>query len=177
MFKAGSGKARSVPAHAPASMEGEDAPQPQLTRQEKAEIASHPLDTFASLKGYVDYPIFKALTEKPFNFEKMSAVQEAVLGLLPEIAAPTARGTSPDAAKQETGVTTKEDGTPRRGYRSMPTDLLVKAKTGTGKTLAFLVPALEARVKDLEQEERNFKLANPECVYVTSTSLHAARLT
>jgi ATP-dependent RNA helicase MSS116 len=50
----------------------------------------------------------------------MSPVQEAVLSLLPGVA-------------QDPG-----------------TDLLVKAKTGTGKTLAFLIPAIQTRLNDLE---------------------------
>ncbi len=59
----------------------------------------------------------------------MSSVQAAVLPLLPELARPHNED--------------ELDGPPR--------DLLVKAKTGTGKTLAFLVPAIEARVKAIEK--------------------------
>jgi ATP-dependent RNA helicase MSS116 len=59
----------------------------------------------------------------------MSSVQAAVLPLLPELARPHNKDES--------------DGPPR--------DLLVKAKTGTGKTLAFLVPAIEARVKAVDK--------------------------
>jgi ATP-dependent RNA helicase MSS116 len=59
----------------------------------------------------------------------MTPVQAEVLGLLPKLSDPY----DPEAAK--------EDG---------PRDLLVKAKTGTGKTLAFLVPAIEARIKAIE---------------------------
>lgn len=131
-----------------------------MTRQEKAELAAHPSDSFHSLKGYVEYDIYKALVEKPFNFEKMSTVQEAVLGLLPELVAPSARGAEKAEIPEDT-VTVNEDGSPRRGYREMSTDLLVKAKTGTGKTLAFLIPALEARVQDLVQEHKRYKAANP----------------
>jgi len=59
----------------------------------------------------------------------MSPVQAAVLPLLPELARPHGKDES--------------DGPPR--------DLLVKAKTGTGKTLAFLVPAIEARIKAIDK--------------------------
>lgn len=84
----------------------------------------------------------------------MSAVQERVLGLLPELAAPSARG----APKAETG---EEANVSTRGKRAIATDLLVKAKTGTGKTVAFLVPALEARHRDLKEEARRFAAENP----------------
>jgi ATP-dependent RNA helicase MSS116, mitochondrial len=57
----------------------------------------------------------------------MTAVQAAVLPLLPQLALP-----------EEPGSTA-------------PRDLLVKAKTGTGKTLGFLIPAVEARLNQLKQ--------------------------
>jgi len=59
----------------------------------------------------------------------MSPVQEAVLPLLPKLARP---------------YNEDEQHGPLR-------DLLVKAKTGTGKTLAFLVLAIEARIKAIEK--------------------------
>jgi ATP-dependent RNA helicase MSS116 len=71
----------------------------------------------------------RAITEKPFNHTEMSLVQAAVLPLLPELARPYDEH--------------KPHGPPR--------DLLVKAKTGTGKTLAFLVPAIEARIKAIDK--------------------------
>jgi ATP-dependent RNA helicase MSS116 len=86
---------------------------------------------FASLKGAIDYDTLKALTTKPFNLTTMSSVQAEVLPLLPQIAEPYSEE--------------HEVGSPRP-----PRDLLVKARTGTGKTLAFLVPAVEARLKAIE---------------------------
>jgi ATP-dependent RNA helicase MSS116 len=59
----------------------------------------------------------------------MSSVQAAVLPLLPELARPHNRDES----------------------HGPPRDLLVKAKTGTGKTLAFLVPAIEARIRAVDK--------------------------
>jgi ATP-dependent RNA helicase MSS116 len=56
----------------------------------------------------------------------MSPVQAEVFPLLPKLAEPY----DPNAP---------DDGSAR--------DLLVKARTGTGKTLAFLLPAVEARLK------------------------------
>lgn len=101
-------------------------------------------DKFTNLKGKINYDVYKALTQRPFNFEKMSSVQEAVLNLLPGLAQTTAavEGSESNAVNERA-------------------DLLVKAKTGTGKTVAFLVPALEARFNDIKDEQERFKAANP----------------
>lgn len=85
---------------------------------------------FSSLKGAVSYDTLKALTAKPFNLVNMSVVQAEVLPLLPQLAEP---------------YSAVNDGSPRP-----PRDLLVKARTGTGKTLAFLVPAVEARLQAID---------------------------
>ncbi|KAI3481098.1 hypothetical protein L1887_56672 [Cichorium endivia] len=87
--------------------------------------------TFASLRGSIDYSLLKALTVKPFGYETMSAVQQSVLHLLPELASGVGANATP-----------MPDGQGR--------DMLVKAKTGTGKTIAFLVPALEARLRSIQ---------------------------
>lgn len=67
----------------------------------------------------------------------MSSVQEALLSDLPSLLS--------DAT--DANSSTK--------------DLLVKAKTGTGKTLAFLIPAIESRLRDLDAEADRFRLQNP----------------
>uniref|UniRef100_V5EWC5 ATP-dependent RNA helicase n=2 Tax=Kalmanozyma brasiliensis (strain GHG001) TaxID=1365824 RepID=V5EWC5_KALBG len=71
----------------------------------------------------------------------MSAVQQSVLHLLPEVASGVGESATP-----------MPDGEGR--------DMLVKAKTGTGKTIAFLVPALEARLRSIE-DVRNGKFPKP----------------
>ncbi|KAF7329892.1 hypothetical protein MKEN_00252900 [Mycena kentingensis (nom. inval.)] len=81
---------------------------------------------FSSLAGKVSPETLKAITVKPFQLVNMSPVQSKVLPLLPDLAKPY-----------------KEGSTELR-------DLLVRAKTGTGKTLGFLVPAIEARVLALK---------------------------
>lgn len=91
---------------------------------------------FETLKGRVSYDTLKAITVKPHRLTHMSPVQAEVLPLLPEIAEPY----SPDP--------------PADGSKRPPRDLLVKARTGTGKTLAFLVPAIEARLKAIEEAGR-----------------------
>ncbi|KAJ9476508.1 ATP-dependent RNA helicase, mitochondrial [Pseudozyma hubeiensis] len=98
-------------------------------------------DTFASLKGSINPSLLKALTVKPFAYTTMSAVQQSVLHLLPELASGVGESAAP-----------MPDGQGR--------DMLVKAKTGTGKTIAFLVPALEARLRSIE-DVRNGKFSKP----------------
>jgi ATP-dependent RNA helicase MSS116 len=88
-----------------------------------------PSPAFSTLRMKVNPDTLRAITDKPFNHAHMSPVQAAVLPLLPELARPYDGHQS--------------DGPPR--------DLLVKAKTGTGKTLAFLVPAIEARIKAIDK--------------------------
>ncbi|KAJ7056179.1 P-loop containing nucleoside triphosphate hydrolase protein [Mycena amicta] len=85
---------------------------------------------FSSLKGRISAETLDAILHKPFNLTTMSPVQAEVLPLLPKLAEPYTE--SPDG---QTGNTR---------------DLLVRAKTGTGKTLAFLVPAIEARVNNIK---------------------------
>jgi ATP-dependent RNA helicase MSS116, mitochondrial len=84
---------------------------------------------FSTLKGKVSEETLRAVMGRPLkNLTHMSAVQAQVLPRLPELAEPY----NPDAEAKATR------------------DLLVKAKTGTGKTLAFLIPAVEARLRAIE---------------------------
>ena len=97
------------------------------------------LTPFTSLKGKVDHDILKALTVRPFQLTAMSEVQKRVLALMPELA-----GGKPkrSAVGEEGGAVQEEEvlqvnaigqkvSTAARGKH----DLLVKAKTGTGKTI------------------------------------------
>lgn len=118
-----------------------------------------PAAKFSSLKGVIDYSTYKALTERPFKFVHMSAVQEQVLSLLPELADTKARNAQVAANE---AVDTEDADTNAPARRDIATDLLIKAKTGTGKTVAFLVPALEARAQDIKKAEKDFKLNNPQ---------------
>ncbi|KAF7348624.1 DEAD-domain-containing protein [Mycena venus] len=99
--------------------------------------------TFQSLQGKISKETLDAITIKPFKLQNMSPVQAEVLPMLPALAEPF----------------TAESGNVR--------DLLVRAKTGTGKTLAFLVPAIEARVKSIKE----YLAGNTD----TGNSAHAAQ--
>ena len=90
---------------------------------------------FSTLKGAVSENTLKAIVGRPFNLTNMSPVQSAVLPLLPGLSQPY----DPEADK--------------------PRDLLVRAKTGTGKTLGFLVPAIEARIRALKQHGKDAAVA------------------
>lgn len=101
---------------------------------------------FASLEGKINPFIVEALTGEPFNYETMSEVQYQVTKHIDEIVAPV-KGTAPLPGAQ---VEAENDAATSKG----PTDLLVKAKTGTGKTLAFLMPAIEARLRSIAALKR-----------------------
>lgn len=80
----------------------------------------------------------------------MTSVQDAVLSLLPRLASspsPTPHAPSPNDVP---------------GEIQQAQDILVRAKTGTGKTLAFLLPALEGRLRALESFAANWTIENPE---------------
>jgi ATP-dependent RNA helicase MSS116 len=96
------------------------------------EVQIVPFDT---LRGYVNHDTLKALTFKPFTLSSMSEVQRRVLKLMPYLAGGKLSSVAlqsesegelidnPDAVENAEGV--------KRGRE----DLLVKAKTGTGKTI------------------------------------------
>lgn len=80
---------------------------------------------FETLRGVIDNNTLKAI-----KHTHMSPVQARIFPLLPDLVLPY------NAA------------TPRS--KDDPKDLLVKAKTGTGKTMGFLIPAIEARLKAID---------------------------
>ncbi|KZV62251.1 DEAD-domain-containing protein [Peniophora sp. CONT] len=86
--------------------------------------------TFEQLRSKLGEPLYKALTSKPFNLTKPSPVQHEVFNLLPEVAQ----------------LYDKDSNVKR--------DLLVKAKTGTGKTIGFLVPAILNRLAAIDAVEK-----------------------
>ncbi|ORX38845.1 P-loop containing nucleoside triphosphate hydrolase protein [Kockovaella imperatae] len=93
---------------------------------------------FESLQGRINPNILKALVFKPFQLSAMSKVQKRVLKLMPWLV-------GGQYAEDDSGDPSIEE-VKKRGRQ----DLVVKAKTGTGKTLAFLIPAIEARLNQLQ---------------------------
>ena len=87
---------------------------------------------FESLKGVLSRGTLRAITESPYKFTHMTSVQAAVFDHLPHLSNPY----DPKASSDEP--------------EPPPRDLLVKAKTGTGKTAAFAIPAIEQRLKALD---------------------------
>ncbi len=88
---------------------------------------------FTQLKDQISYDTFKAITVKPFRHTHMTSVQQTVLSRLPGLAQPYIPNV-PDTDEK----------------MKLRQDLLCKSKTGTGKPLAFLVPAIEARIASID---------------------------
>ncbi|KAF9268680.1 DEAD-domain-containing protein [Marasmius fiardii PR-910] len=80
---------------------------------------------FASIRNAISPGTYTAITVRPYDFQDMTEVQAAVLEMLPDLALP-------------------------HGVAKGPRDIMVRARTGTGKTLSFLVPAIEARLNVLQ---------------------------
>ena len=80
---------------------------------------------FETLRGVIDDNTLKAI-----KHTHMSPVQARIFPLLPDLVLPY----DPAALRSTDN----------------PKDLLVKAKTGTGKTMGFLIPAIEARLKAID---------------------------
>ena len=84
----------------------------------------------------------------------MTDVQAAVLSNLPRLS--SSPSTSPVDASSGTDALDQAQ------------DLLVRAKTGTGKTLAFLIPALEGRLRQLNSFLSAYQRENPTATKVAT---------
>ncbi|GAA6056898.1 hypothetical protein JCM3770_001315 [Rhodotorula araucariae] len=140
---------------APATLHGEAAFSSAPVLEDAAPVEDapsvQPPKTYKSIQASLHAPVYRAVTEKPFRYATMTDVQGAVLSRLPRLSSSPKRldeaGNAIAAAQ----------------------DLLVRAKTGTGKTLAFLIPALEGRLNELETFLETYKRENP------SASSHEAK--
>ena len=83
------------------------------------------------MKGILSEETLRAVTQSPYKFTHMSPVQAAVFDYLPRLSDPF-------------------DSESPSNESEPPRDILVRAKTGTGKTAAFVIPAIEQRVKTLK---------------------------
>lgn len=133
-----------------------DEPVNTSLREEAAseEVPNH-LRLFESLaKRGIKKNLIKALTESPFKFREMTEVQYQVFQHLDSIVSPLQGSVPLPGFKldDQTGpAPSKEMIEKHHELGKIPTkDLLVKAKTGTGKTVAFLVPAIEARMRAVD---------------------------
>ncbi|CAE6481508.1 unnamed protein product [Rhizoctonia solani] len=102
-------------------------------KEKKSDVEAIP---FSSIKDLISPETYEAITYKPYQLKTMTPVQAAVLSLLPQL------------TQHHTEIKPGPDG------KLPPRDLMVRAKTGTGKTLAFLVPAIEARVAAIERAKK-----------------------
>lgn len=87
---------------------------------------------FSTLQDVISHETLKALTVRPYTFTNMTPVQSAVFDYLPKLSDP---------------YDPSDESRP-------PRDVLVKAMTGTGKTAAFVVPAIEQRIKAIQAHGR-----------------------
>lgn len=84
------------------------------------------------MTGVLSRGTLRAVTQSPYKFTHMTPVQAAVFDYLPHLSNPYDSKASSDEPEPP------------------PRDILVKAKTGTGKTAAFAIPAIEQRLKTLD---------------------------
>ncbi|OSD08735.1 DEAD-domain-containing protein [Trametes coccinea BRFM310] len=113
--------------------------------EEQASDTAEEQVPFDSLEGKVSPAVLRALTKDSFRLTHMTPVQAAVLPLLPDLVEPY------DPENPPAG----------------PRDLLVKARTGTGKTLGFLIPAVESRLKRIRQHAESVTKELPSANRVT----------
>ena len=124
--------------------------EPSLDHTEDTEIASEPLASssvspktdlvpFDSLKGYINYDTLKALTFKPFQLTAMSEVQKRVLKLMPYLSGGKLRGVARDSGTGDAREVENDVEEDAEGEQRGREDLLVKAKTGTGKTIVGVI--------------------------------------
>ena len=100
------------------------------------------------LEDRVNHDTLKALTVHPLQLESMTPVQERVTALLPNIAYPW------DPEQIVVLSSLPSDRKPPVVDRNTPRDILVRAKTGTGKTFAFLIPTIESRLNYVEHHAK-----------------------
>ncbi|KAF8551749.1 DEAD-domain-containing protein [Imleria badia] len=103
------------------------------------------------LEDRVNHDTLKALTVHPLQLETMTPVQERVTALLPNLARPW----DPEQIVPLTVPSPlPPDWKPPIVDRNAARDILVRAKTGTGKTIAYIIPAIESRLNYVEHHAK-----------------------
>ncbi|KAH7882425.1 P-loop containing nucleoside triphosphate hydrolase protein [Phlebopus sp. FC_14] len=107
--------------------------------------------TWRSLRGRISRDTIKALTEGPLKLTVMTPVQSRVISLLPDLVQPwDPKGFVPPVIYEPhpSGSTSPAE------HSQSPRDLLVRARTGTGKCFTFLITAIESRLKYIEHHTK-----------------------
>lgn len=116
----------------------EESELPEEVSEDGEVVKKSNLIPFDTLRGYVSYDTLKALTFKPFTLSAMSEVQRRVLKLMPYLSggklASVSRQSEEDGELVDNPNAIEDEDGMKRGRE----DLLVKAKTGTGKTIVSL---------------------------------------
>lgn len=107
--------------------------------------------SFKSLKDRVNRDTLKALVAHPLQLETLTPVQERVAALLPGLARPW---DPEEIVPPNVAPPLPPDGRPPVVDWNTPRDILVRAKTGTGKTFAYVIPAIESRLNHIEHHAR-----------------------
>ncbi|KAI9460761.1 P-loop containing nucleoside triphosphate hydrolase protein [Boletus coccyginus] len=114
-------------------------------------ITTHASLPFKSLEDRVSHHTLKSLTVDPLQLKTMTPVQERVTALLPNLACPwDPEGIVPPHVPTALSSDWKS---PVVDWDA-PRDILVRAKTGTGKTFAYIIPAIESRLNYVEHSAK-----------------------
>lgn len=92
---------------------------------------------FDTLRGYVNHDTLKALTFKPFTLSSMSEVQRRVLKLMPYLSGGKLSSVAMQSESEGELIDNPDAIESPEGVKRGREDLLVKAKTGTGKTIVI----------------------------------------
>ncbi|KAG9311740.1 P-loop containing nucleoside triphosphate hydrolase protein [Chiua virens] len=107
--------------------------------------------SFKYLECLIDNDTFMALTVHSLQLHKMTPVQERVMALLPCLVRPwDPEGIVPLTVPTHIPSNLK----PPVVDCSFPRDILVRAKTGTGKTFAYLIPAIVSRLNHVQHRAK-----------------------
>lgn len=117
-----------------------------------------PTVLYSTVENSISKGTYDAIT-KDFKYSQMSEVQAAVLDKIDDLLRSTRGIQSLPSVEVGKDISEQELASIESGSDEGPLDLLAKARTGTGKTLAFLIPALDARVKAIAAASKGVGLS------------------